>query len=101
MDSVGCKGGIWGGGMRQLILSMGQVWVEVNILVQRATSPSTVKGFHTTHVYNTIVCAVKMLFVLLTYFLLWGLKINHMTEIRKHAFILGPNRIVANTSCSA
>ncbi len=44
------KGSVWGQAMGskmgQLILSMGPAWVEVRILIQRATSPSKMAFFY-------------------------------------------------------
>jgi hypothetical protein len=59
---------LWG--KRQLILSMGLVWREVHILVQKATSPN--KGIFVlivaTHVLIFIACVINMLFVLSIFF---------------------------------
>jgi hypothetical protein len=52
-------------GTGQLILSMELVWIEIRILVQRATTPN--KGFFlyfiTTHVLLFVICAVNKLLV--------------------------------------
>jgi hypothetical protein len=72
--------GLWGIG--QLILSMGLMWKKVRILGQRTTTPS--KGFFvliTTPVLIFVVYAVNMFFCAIHIFLLYRLKINHMTEI--------------------
>jgi hypothetical protein len=48
--------------MRQLILSMGLVWMEVRIFAQRATrllpQVNRIYTVNTTHVLNIVVCAI-------------------------------------------
>jgi hypothetical protein len=84
---MGARGRIGLVGRRQSILSIELVWVEAHILGQRATTPSKrFSYFTTTHVLNTSVCAVNMLFGL--YFSSAGYKPRD--GITKHAFVLGP-----------
>jgi hypothetical protein len=58
-------------GMGQLVLIMGLVWMEVCLLVQRATTLSkrfSVFILITTHVLNTFICEVKILVLLINFF---------------------------------
>jgi hypothetical protein len=83
-------------GMRQLILSMGLVWMGVRIRAHKATTPSKRFLFYTKHVLKIVVCAVLML---LCYLHISPLQFKNKScnGIAKQAFILGANSLVANS----
>jgi hypothetical protein len=92
------EGDIWGWGKKckgfvgrgQLILSMGQVWREVRIFAQRATTPG--QGLFCFNCHTCIDSSLCCKYVLcaIHIFLRCSLKINHVTEIQNMRLFLGP-----------